>query len=198
MELWWIILAGCGGGILLFAYLTFVIYKIARRRKMWVNDRLNVTRSITPTLEFWRSSVVFQVSRVIGHFRITLGLFLKASPGAQPLTWKLVHMQMKTNPHKKGWAPGPAPKKRLTVIWKWPIIMQGSTNDFAWKLHSRTSKIESQHQKRKTTKKEKRGKNETFCIVLCILQKKWRSWRYISKAFELLQVKDYFILLFWM
>lgn len=33
MELWWIILAGCGGGILLFAYATFVIYKIARRRK---------------------------------------------------------------------------------------------------------------------------------------------------------------------
>lgn len=27
-------MAGCGGGILLFAYLTFVIYKIARRRKM--------------------------------------------------------------------------------------------------------------------------------------------------------------------
>lgn len=33
MELWWIILAGCGGGILLFAYVAFVIYKIAQRRK---------------------------------------------------------------------------------------------------------------------------------------------------------------------
>ncbi|CAH3020675.1 unnamed protein product [Porites evermanni] len=33
MELWWIILAGCGGGLLLIAYVGFVIYKIVRHRK---------------------------------------------------------------------------------------------------------------------------------------------------------------------
>ena len=50
----------------------------------------------------------------IGHFRITFGLFFKASPGAHPFIWKLVfiHMQTKTNFHMKGWAPGLALKKR--------------------------------------------------------------------------------------
>ena len=59
----------------------------------------------------------------IGHFRIILGLFFKASPGAHPFIWKLVfiHMQMKTNFHMKRWAPGLALKKRPKVIRKWPI-----------------------------------------------------------------------------
>ncbi|KAL9989264.1 hypothetical protein ACROYT_G003797 [Oculina patagonica] len=33
MELWWIILAGCGGGLLLLAYVAVVAYKIFRRKK---------------------------------------------------------------------------------------------------------------------------------------------------------------------
>lgn len=33
MELWWIILAGCGGGLLLVAYVAVVMYKICRRKK---------------------------------------------------------------------------------------------------------------------------------------------------------------------
>ena len=63
------------------------------------------------------------VIKWIGHFRITLGLFFKASPGAHPFIWKLVliHMQMKTNFHMKRWAPGLALKKRPKVIRKWPI-----------------------------------------------------------------------------
>ena len=59
----------------------------------------------------------------IDHFRITFGLFFKASLGAHPFIWKLVliHMQMKTNFHMKRWAPGLALKKRPKVIRKWPI-----------------------------------------------------------------------------
>ena len=61
--------------------------------------------------------------KTIGHFRITFGLFFKASLGAHPFIWKLVliHMQMKTNFHMKRWAPGLALKKRPKVIRKWPI-----------------------------------------------------------------------------
>ena len=64
------------------------------------------------------------VSIVIDHFRITFGLFFKASLGANPFIWKLVfiHMQMKTNFHMKRWAPGLALKKRPKVIRKWPIL----------------------------------------------------------------------------
>ena len=59
----------------------------------------------------------------IGHFRITVSLFFKASPGAHPFIWKLVfiHMQMKTNFRMKRWAPGLALKKRPEIIRKWPI-----------------------------------------------------------------------------
>ena len=61
--------------------------------------------------------------RTIDHFRITFGLFFKASPGAHLFIWKLVsiHMQMKTNFHMKGWAPRLALKKRPKVIRKWSI-----------------------------------------------------------------------------
>ena len=61
----------------------------------------------------------------IDHFRITFGLFFKASLGAHPFIWKLVfiHMQMKTNFHMKRWAPGLALKKRPKVIRKWPIAL---------------------------------------------------------------------------
>ena len=64
-------------------------------------------------------------SQVIGHFRLTFGLFFKASPGAHPFIWKLVfiHMQMKTNFHMKRWAPGLALKKGPKVIRKWPILI---------------------------------------------------------------------------
>ena len=63
--------------------------------------------------------------QLIGHFRITFGLFFKASPGAHLFIWKLVFicMWMKTNFHMKGWAPGLALKKRPRV--KWPIIHIG-------------------------------------------------------------------------
>ena len=59
----------------------------------------------------------------VDHFWIT-GLFFKASPGAHPFIWKLIliHKQMKTNFHMKGWAPGLALKKRPKVIRKWPIL----------------------------------------------------------------------------
>ena len=42
-------------------------------------------------------------SIIIDHFRITFGLFFKASLGAHPFIGKLVliHMQMKTNFHMK-------------------------------------------------------------------------------------------------
>ena len=61
--------------------------------------------------------------QLIDHFRITFGLFFKASLGAHPFIWKLVliHMQMKTNFHMKRWAPELALKKRPKVIRKWPI-----------------------------------------------------------------------------
>ena len=61
----------------------------------------------------------------IDHFRITFGLFFKASLGAHSFIWKLVFicMWMATNLHMKGWAPGLALKKRPKVIWKWPIII---------------------------------------------------------------------------
>ena len=40
---------------------------------------------------------------IIGHFRITSGLFFKASPGAHSFIRKLVfiHIQLKTNFHMK-------------------------------------------------------------------------------------------------
>ena len=62
----------------------------------------------------------------IGHFRVTLGLFFKTSPGAIPFIWILVviHMQMKANFHTKRWAPALALKKRPMVIQKWPIYLK--------------------------------------------------------------------------
>ena len=68
---------------------------------------------------FWKTT-----TRLISHFRITFGLFFKASPGAHLFIWKLVFicMWMKTNFHMKRWAPGLALKKRPKVIRKWPII----------------------------------------------------------------------------
>ena len=59
----------------------------------------------------------------IGHFRITFGLFFKASLDAHLFIWKLVFicMWMKANFHMKRWAPGLALKKRPKVIRKWPI-----------------------------------------------------------------------------
>ena len=67
----------------------------------------------------------------IDHFRITFGLFFKATLGAHPFIWKLVfiHMQMKTNFHMKRWAPGLALKKRPKVIRKWSITYHYSTQD---------------------------------------------------------------------
>ena len=57
--------------------------------------------------------------RGIGHFRVTVSLFFKASLVAHPFIWKLVFicMWMKTDFHMKGLAL----KKRPKVIWKWPI-----------------------------------------------------------------------------
>ena len=61
----------------------------------------------------------------IGHFRITFGLFFKASLDAHLFIWKLVFicMWMKANFHMKRWAPGLALKKRPKVIRKWPIVI---------------------------------------------------------------------------
>ena len=72
-------------------------------------------------------------SKTIGHFRITFGLFFKASPGAHPFIWKLVfiHMQMRTNFHMKRWAPGLALKTRPKVIRKWPIVTN-LLREFIW------------------------------------------------------------------
>ena len=87
----------------------------------------------------WKVSLILYLSTVIGHihhfsspsksnaidhFRITFGLFFKASLGAHPFIWKLVliHMQMKTNFHMKRWAPRLALKKRPKVIRKRPIV----------------------------------------------------------------------------
>ena len=70
-------------------------------------------------------SLVYHVEpRTVGHFRITFGLFFKASPGAHPFIWKLIfiHMQMKTNFYMKRWAPGLALKKRPKVIRKRSIV----------------------------------------------------------------------------
>ena len=60
---------------------------------------------------------------LIGHFRITFGLFFKVSPGAHRFMCKLVFicMWMKTNFPMKGWAPRLVLKKRPKVIRKWPI-----------------------------------------------------------------------------
>ena len=61
--------------------------------------------------------------KAIGHLRITVSLFFKASRCAHSFIWKLVFIctWMKTNFHMKGWAPGLALKKRPKVIRKWPI-----------------------------------------------------------------------------
>ena len=69
----------------------------------------------------------------VGHFWITFGFFLKASPGVCLFIWKWVFiwMWMKTNFHMKGWVPGLALKKRPKVIWKWPILF-GATK---WQVH---------------------------------------------------------------
>ena len=69
-----------------------------------------------PTKVDWKNS--------IGHFRIRFGLFLKTSPDAKLITWKLVCicMWMKTNFHVKELAPGLALKKRPKVIEKRLII----------------------------------------------------------------------------
>ena len=71
----------------------------------------------------WLSICVNSLWETIGHFRITSGLFFKASPGAHLLIWKLVFICMwkKTNFHMKGWAPGLPLKKRPRVIRKWLI-----------------------------------------------------------------------------
>ena len=82
----------------------------------------------------WLSICVKSLWETIGHFRITSGLFFKASPGAHLFIWKLVfiHMQMKTNFHMKGWAPGLAlKKKRPRVIRKWLISIQ----DLYFRVH---------------------------------------------------------------
>ena len=70
-------------------------------------------------------NTVSMTESTIGHFRITVSLFFKASPGAHPFIWKLVfiHMQMKTNFHMKRWAPGLALKKRPEIIRKWPFFL---------------------------------------------------------------------------
>ena len=75
-------------------------------------------------------------SEKIDHFRITFGLFFKASLGAHPFIWKLVfiHMQIEIiNFHMKRWVPGLALKKRPKVIWKWSIKVHFSKS--CWSLH---------------------------------------------------------------
>ena len=56
--------------------------------------------------------------RLIGHFRITFGLFFKASSGTHPFLMKISSFACEW---KKGWAPVLALKKRPKVIRKWPI-----------------------------------------------------------------------------
>ena len=75
---------------------------------------------LKPGVKSWR-----QIQTTIGHFRITFGLFFKASPGAHLFIWKLVCicMWIKTNFHMKGWAPRLALKKRPKVIRKWSIVV---------------------------------------------------------------------------
>ena len=50
---------------------------------------------------FYKTKLKEVAMKTIGHFRITFGLFFKASPGAPLSLWKFIHMQMKTNFHKK-------------------------------------------------------------------------------------------------
>ena len=79
---------------------------------------------VVDQLESKRKKNAFTWKHVtIGHFRMSFGLFFKASPGAHPFMWTLafIHMQMKTNFHMKGWAPRLALKTRPKVIRKWPI-----------------------------------------------------------------------------
>ena len=88
------------------------------------------------------SGIVWFFLPTMGHFRITLGLFFKASPGAHLFIWKLVliHMQMKTNFHMKRWAPRLAFKKRLTVIRKWPISSKSLTaRTLQFEVHSHSA-----------------------------------------------------------
>ena len=68
----------------------------------------------------------------IGHYRITLGLFFKESPGAHPFICKsifihtqikLIFMWMKIDLHMEGCAPRLALKKRPEVIRKWPMVI---------------------------------------------------------------------------
>ena len=69
------------------------------------------------------SEQILHKPRWIDHFRITFGLFFKASLGAHPFIWKLVFIciWMETNFHMKRWALGLALKKRPKVIRKWSI-----------------------------------------------------------------------------
>ena len=83
-----------------------------------------IWRLVITHVGLWWIIHVFKLCiETIDHFRITFGLFFKASLGAHPFICKLVliHMQMKTNFHMKRWAPGLALKKRPKVIRKWPI-----------------------------------------------------------------------------
>ena len=126
------------------------------RRK---NATLEATSAESQEKMFWRAKRDFQTqskwasdddmkdicweaTKAIGHFRITFGLFFKASPGAHLFIGKLVFicMWMKTNFHMKGWAPGLALKKRPKVIRKWPIIrafkMGGMSNSYQHRIVS--------------------------------------------------------------
>ena len=90
---------------------------------------LKLHLSLTPCDSYMRwllSHVCSCHLRWIAHFRITFGLFFKASPDAHLFMWKLVliHMQMKTNFQIKKWAPGLALKKRLRIfiVFAWSLL----------------------------------------------------------------------------
>ena len=63
-------------------------------------------------------------SRAIGHFQISLNLFLKTSLGVHPFIWKwdFIHMQILTHFHMNGCAPSLAFMKRLRWTRKWAIV----------------------------------------------------------------------------
>ena len=88
-----------------------IVWWLARVRRI-----LNAGRRLLSAREVL--SACLMKGTQIDHFRISFGLFFKASLSAHPFIWKLVfiHMQIKTNFHMKKWAPGLPLKKRSKVI----------------------------------------------------------------------------------
>ena len=94
-----------------------------------IESRVTILQSLDPVSSVEGNEAdLIKLGCKIGHFRITFGLFFKASLGAHLFIWKLVFicMWMKANFHMKRWALGLSLKKRTKVFRKAPIERSSS------------------------------------------------------------------------